>query len=269
MLVGPSFTPLPLRNLSLCLNILFVFDISGGDIFVGWETVLVVRGHRFIYGVLVLPVLQPEEDDELSNKHSDSASSHTKGHTNQDRHESELDGCPHDVNQAVEEASLAMAMHVMRAEFEMGRKLNGAVRTTVCSRAVWKVRRVFTSEALEALDAETLDALSSGRRGSLGLVDVVEDFREDTAKHIGAFGVWRIGRWGDSSGREKNHLAGCQYKHRRMGGLQKHTWPDTSLIALISRSSTLTISPSRAKTDIVMVIRLLESSAFCSLNSTL
>lgn len=161
--------------------------------------------------MLVLPVLQPEEDDELSNKHSDSAGSHTKGHSNQDRHEGEFNGCPHDVGQAVKEASLAMAMHVMRAEFKVGRKLKSAVRTTVCSRAVLGVRPMLASEALEALDTETLEALSSGRRGSLGLVDVVEDFREDTAKHIGAFGVWRIGDWCDRSGRQKDHLGEYQY----------------------------------------------------------
>lgn len=32
----------PFRNLSLCLDILFIFDLNGGDIFVGWETVLLV-----------------------------------------------------------------------------------------------------------------------------------------------------------------------------------------------------------------------------------
>ena len=162
--------------------------------------------------MLVLPVLQPKEDDELSNQHSDSAGSHAKGHSNQDRHEGELDGCPHDVNQAVKEASMAMAMHVMRAEFKMGRKLKSAVRTTVCSRAVLEVRDVLAGEALEALDAETLDAVSSGRRGSLGLVNIVKDFGEDTAKHIGAFGVWSIGGWCDRSGREKDHLAEDQYE---------------------------------------------------------
>ena len=162
--------------------------------------------------MLVLPVLQPEEDDELSNKHSDSAGSHTKGHPNQDRHEGEFNSCPHDVGQAVKEASLAMAMHMMRAKFKVSRKLKSAVWTTVCSRAILGVRHVLASEALEALDTETLDALSSGRRGSLGLVDVVEDFREDTAKHIGAFGVWRIGGWCDRSGRQKDHLGKYQYE---------------------------------------------------------
>lgn len=116
------------------------------------------------------------------------------------------------MGQAVKETSVAMAMHMMRAEFQVGRKLKSAVWTTVCSRAVLEVRHVLTGEALEALDTETLDTLSSGRRGSLGLVDVVEDFREDTAKRIGAFGVWRIGGWCDRSGRQEDHLGEYQYE---------------------------------------------------------
>ena len=108
------------------------------------------------------------------------------------------------MSHAVKEAVVAAAMHVMRAEFEVRWEFKGAIGTTVCVRAFVDVRHVHrvASKALEALDVETFDTMASSIRGSLSLVDVVEDLRKDAAKNIGAFSVWRFGGWCDRSGGE-------------------------------------------------------------------
>ena len=88
-------------------------------------------------------------------------------------------------------------------EMDMARKFHSPIWAAVRSArvlATFVVGVVFMSgESVDAFDAKTLHFVDGALGGSFGFVHVGEDFGEEAAEDIFAFGVGRIGGGGDES----------------------------------------------------------------------
>ena len=226
--------------------------------------------------------LQPEEDENLTDKHTDGGGRHAKGHADEDGDEDHFDGGAKDHAHAGEEAFVVVVSVMVGAplvtkgfELDVGGEFHDAIRATVgdCVRALvfMMVVRVVAGELVDTFHAEAFYLAGCALGGGFGFVDAGDELGEDAAHHVGAFGVWGVGGGGDGSDGVEGKLMViisimevCNSSIVREG----FTLPSASLMTLISMSSTVTISPSRPMMVMRIVTRLF-SSNFCSLYSML
>ena len=192
-------SPEPLYRSGLGLDIFLINSRldSGGQILVwrGNLFFLISRQLLIRRSLIIVTITHPKEDDGLPEEHANCAGSHAKCNTDQDRDEGNLDGDPHDMSHAAEEAlgvPLVMMMRVgttihWRGLVVVAGKFHRSIWATVGS-AVMLVAH-HTHDAVEAFDAEAFDLVGSGLGSRLDTSNAAQELGHDTTHHVVTFSV--------------------------------------------------------------------------------
>ena len=201
-------------HLSCGVNILLIDGLlnGGGQILIRrGDLLLLIGGQLFVRrGFIMVAVPHPEEDDSLSNKHTDCASSHTEGDADKNRDESNLDRDPEDMSHAAKEALVVPLVVMMRVrttilglEVVVAGELHCAIWVTVgntngivSTLVVMMLVAHHAHDAVEAFDAEALDLVCSGLGGRFNSGNATKKLGHNTAHNIAALSIGSV--WGGS-----------------------------------------------------------------------
>lgn len=258
-------------NLGLSLNFLLANSLHNLDVLIrGWRFLLIRVDRRIGTSLRSTTELHPDKDNSLTNEHTNSRSRHTESHTNEDRHQDHLNGRLQDHSHLANETAMVLVMLSMVTsglELNVGRKNHRAVRKTVGHAAlVTLVMRavvvLVAGELVEAFHAEALHSVGYALGGCFGLVHAGDDFGEDAAEDVFTFGVGCVGGgWNDIDGLE-SELGNVSNASYGVDKCNRLTLPSASVTTFISRSSILTIWPSRPIRVMMILTSLLPSVDF-------
>ena len=182
-----------------------------------------------------MAITHPEEDNSLSNKHTDSAGSHTESDTNENRNEGNLNGDPKNVSHTAKEALIVPVVvmvwvraTILRFGVVVGREFHCAVRAAVRNTSgtmlafvmalvVMVLMSHHTHNAVEALNAETFDLVGGGFGGGFDFADTAKELGHDTTHDITALSVWGIGGRSNVGDRVEGNLLKRNVSLRRPG----------------------------------------------------